>query len=255
MPPKGLSICISMNNPLAPSGEKRFRFKQFSLTDAGCAMKIGTDGVLLGSIAATCSADNILDVGTGCGLIAMMIAQKSKGKITAIDVDSEAVAVAGQNVKDSPWPEKIEVVHARFQDFAASNDQKFDMVVCNPPFFQNSLLSPVAGRNVARHAGSLPPDDLLNGVKNIITPNGSFLLVAPAEQENFWLEAAEKEALFCHRLLRIFPKPDVKHKRIILGFSPFRRNLIFEELTIETGSRHQYTEEYKNLTRDYYLQF
>lgn len=255
MPPKGLSICISMNNPLAPSGEKRFRFKQFSLTDAGCAMKIGTDGVLLGSIAASSPADKILDVGTGCGLIALMIAQKSNGKITAIDVDSEAVAVASQNVKDSPWPEKIRVVHARFQDFAASLEQTFDMVVCNPPFFHNSLLSPDAGRNIARHAGSLPPDELLAGVKNILTPNGNFWLVAPAEQENFWLEAAEKEALFCGRLIRVLPKPGVKPKRIILCFSPCRRNLISEELTIETGSRHQYTEEYKTLTRDYYLHF
>ncbi len=255
MPPKGLSICISMNSPLTPSGEKRFRFKQFSLTDAGCAMKIGTDGVLLGSIAATFSADHILDVGTGCGLIALMIAQKSRGQITAIEVDPEAVAVARQNVQDSPWPEKIRVVHARFQDFVVSNEQRFDLVVCNPPFFLNSLLSPDAGRNIARHAESLPPDELLAGVKNKLSIIGNFLMVAPAEQEKYWLEAAQKEELFCRRLFRIFPKPGVKPKRVILGFSPLKGQMKPEKLIIETGHRHKFTEEYQSWTRDYYLHF
>jgi len=244
-----------MNSPFAPSGEKRFHFKQFSITDAGCAMKIGTDGVLLGSIAATYPGERILDVGTGCGLIALILAQKSKGNITAIDIDSEAVGVARQNVKDSPWPEKIKLVHAPFQDFAQSSDQKFDLVVCNPPFFHHSLLSPYAGRNIARHSDSLPPEDLLAGVKNMLTLNGSFLLVAPAEQEELWLEAAKKKKLFCSRLLRVFPKLGVKPKRIILGFSPLKGNMISEELTIETGRRHQFTEEYKTLTCDYYLHF
>ncbi len=255
MPPKGLSIFISMNNPIAPSGENRFHFKQFSLSDAGCAMKIGTDGVLLGSIAASYPAEHILDVGTGCGLIALMIAQKSKGKITAIDIDSDAVAVAKQNVKESPWPEKIRLVHAPFQDFAKSSVQKFDLVVCNPPFFHNSLLSPDAPRNRARHSDSLPPEELLAGVRSTLTINGNFLVIAPADQEDFWLETAEKEKLFCRRLMRVLPKPGVKPKRIILGFSPAEGNLIFEELTIETGSRHQFTQEYKMVTRDYYLHF
>jgi tRNA1Val (adenine37-N6)-methyltransferase len=249
------SIFISMNNAPKPFGKKLFHFKKFSLTDSGCAMKIGTDGVLLGSVAANFQSKHVLDIGTGCGLIALMVAQKSAAQIIAIDADADAVAVAKENVKNSPWANRVEIIHARFQDFCISSTRLFDLIVCNPPFFHNSLLSPSPKRNLARHSNSLPPNDLFSGVKKILEDRGRFLMIAPALQEEDLVHIAGKTGLFCIKKTCVVPVKGQKPKRIMLAFSPFQAETKVEEFTVETGERHQFSEEYIALTGDYYLNF
>jgi tRNA1Val (adenine37-N6)-methyltransferase len=255
MLPKVLSIFISMNNTPTPFGKKLFHFKKFSLTDSGCSMKIGTDGVLLGSVAANFPSEYVLDIGTGCGLIALMVAQKSAAKIIAIDADECAVAVAKENVKNSPWANQVELIHTRFQDFCTSSARLFDLIVCNPPFFHNSLLSPGQKRNLARHSDSLLPNDLFSGVKKFLEDRGRFLMIAPAIQEEDLVNIAEKTELFCIEKTYVVPVKGQKPKRIMLAFSNYWAEIKVDKINIETGERHQFSEEYKALTGDYYLNF
>ena len=129
---------------------KGFTFKQFHIDHSRCAMKVGTDGTLLGAWATLPTDGSILDIGTGTGLIAIMAAQRSFGsKITAIDIDEDCVLQARENVAASPWPDHIEVIHSALQDFSPT--QKFDCIISNPPYFIDSQLSPDAARSTARH--------------------------------------------------------------------------------------------------------
>lgn len=218
-------------------------------------MKIGTDGVLLGSVSALYNSAKTLDVGTGCGLIAFMIAQKSDALITGIDLDPIAINVANENLKRNPWQNQIKFIQSSFQEFAEKSNDKFDLIVCNPPFFNNSLKGPGHLRNLARHTISLNPDDLLKGVPYLLNPLGTFLLIAPCEQEKNWVNLAKASALSCYIKILIYPKPGKPPKRIILGFSFGKNDLVEESVTIETEVRNIFTDGYKALTADYYLDF
>lgn len=256
MPPRASLICISMNKSPEKAGKKLFFFKQFSLTDQGCAMKIGTDGVLLGSIAASYSSEKTLDAGTGCGLITLMLAQKSEAEITAIELDREAVAVARENVENSPWSRQIKVVHANFIDFASETNAAFDLIVCNPPFFRNSLQSADLRRSMARHSHSLTADDLMAGTKKLLNANGCFLVIVPFDDRKSWIDSALAMGLHCRSEWRIIPVKGLKPKRSILAFYHTAGNIEIKELAIETGAkRHDFTAEYKALTKDYYPAF
>ncbi|HAK00062.1 MAG TPA: tRNA (adenosine(37)-N6)-methyltransferase TrmM [Bacteroidales bacterium] len=232
-----------------------FRFKQFSLTDHNCAMKIGTDGVLLGSIAAKYPFENALDIGTGCGLIAIMVAQQSIGKIDAIEYDKDTATVAEQNVLQSPWPDKILVLHNRFQDFWPNNPKLYELIVCNPPFFHNSLKSNCGKRTMARHSDSLTADEILIGAKNLLSTNGSLLTIVPFLQEQYWQSTAKNFGLFCNRRIEILPRPELKPKRIVLEFTFSENQTLSETICIETSGRHAYSEDYRKITGDYYLNF
>lgn len=218
-------------------------------------MKIGTDGVLLGSLAAAYPARKVLDIGTGCGLIALMIAQESPADIVALEPEEAAVATALKNVLESPWAGRIRVIRSRFQEFVRESKELFDLVVCNPPYFRNSLLSPDQKRNLARHADTLPAEALFEGVSRIISQEGVFLLIIPFEQESATEKMALLQGLHCLRKLRIRTNPGQNPKRTILAFSPIPGDPSAEEITIEAGLRHCYTEAYKTLTGKYYLNF
>lgn len=230
-----------------------FQFKKFSVSDWGCGMKIGTDGVLLGSVAASYPAHSVMDVGTGCGLIALMIAQKNPARIIALDIDPQAIEQARQNVAQSPWTGQISVLHESFQSFTGRKPRLFDLVVCNPPFFQNSLKGVCNKRNQARHAESLPADELLSGAASILAPDGNLLLIIPAEQEGQMVEKAGAFGLHANKKLWIFPTSRKPAKRVILEFSSNRETPSEDSLIIEQSGRHQYSEAYKKLTGDYYL--
>lgn len=244
-----------MNKPDSLSSERLFHFKQFSLTDSGCAMKIGTDGVLLGCVAARYKSARTLDVGTGCGLIAFMIAQKSKAVITGIDISPEAVNVANKNLRGNPWKDRIDFIPISFQAYAENSSEKFDLIVCNPPFFANSLKSPGQNRNLARHNTSLKPIELIKGVTKLLAHDGNFLIIAPAGQENEWINLALSSQLNCCLKFNFIPKPGKSAKRVILGFSFGQKPIIEECVTIETNTRNEFTEGYKLLTGEYYLHF
>ncbi len=231
-----------------------FRFKKFSLTDNNCAMKIGTDGVLLGAIAANINAEKVLDIGTGCGLIALMIAQKQNAIIDCVEIDLRAYSDALENISNSKWSNKINLFKTSFLDYYKITKKKYNLIVCNPPFFHNSLKSYSNQRNIARHSDSLPFDELILGVSKILVPNGRFLFIFPAEQENNVNNILNDNSLFVAEKWEIRPNPDKAIHRIIVCASTDKsEKVITKEIAIENGERHQYSNEYKLLTGDYYI--
>ena len=234
---------------------KLFRFKKFSLTDVNCAMKIGTDGVLLGSVAGRYAASEILDIGTGCGLIALMIAQKSSGNIVAIDQDEDSIATAAYNLSISPWKERINVLKSRFQDYWPQISHKFDLIVCNPPFFHNSLKNPCNKKALARHSDLLAPGDLMQGISYLLAEPGVFLVIVPYQQEYLWLETASDYNLGCARRIEVSPRLGMPPHRMIMQFVMGNATPITERLAIEDAGRHKYSQDYRELTEEYYLNF
>jgi tRNA1Val (adenine37-N6)-methyltransferase len=157
------------------STRKPFRFKQFSVDDSKCAMKVGTDAVLLGAWADVTCAETILDIGTGCGLIALMAAQRSNAHITAIDIDESTTLQSKENFLSSPWHDRLEAIHIeQFQP-----DYLFDLIICNPPFFKNALKTPFHERNLARHNDSLSFESLVSHVNILLSENGKFFFILP----------------------------------------------------------------------------
>ena len=234
---------------------KGFTFKQFHIDHSRCAMKVGTDGTLLGAWATLPSDGTILDIGTGTGLIAIMAAQRSFGsKITAIDIDEDCVLQARENVAASPWPDRIEVIHSALQDFTPA--QKFDCIISNPPYFIDSQLSPDAARSTARHTATLPFEELVSGVKRLLANDGHFsLILPPPEMERF--RSAARGELFAVRECQVWSTPTSGVRRIMaeLKTSPPAELPITEKIIIEENGRHQYSDEYRLLTRDFYLKF
>lgn len=232
-----------------------FKFKQFTILQEKAAMKVGTDGVLLGAWADIENTKSILDIGTGTGLIALMLAQRSNANIDAIEIDEAAFTEACYNIEQSAWTENINIYHTSLQEYAISSQNKYDLIVSNPPFFDNSLKANDISRTTARHTDSLSTNDLFLGATNLLTKKGKFEVVIPTDRyERYKLSAVEYN-LFCNRVLYIKPTPQKPPKRVLLSFSNENNNLIEETLVIEEFGRHQYSEKYKKLTQDFYLAF
>jgi tRNA1Val (adenine37-N6)-methyltransferase len=232
-----------------------FKFKQFTIYQDKCAMKVGTDGVLLGAWANCENAKSILDIGTGTGLIALMLAQRSNTLIDAVEIDEKACIQANENVAKSDWKESIQVLNTPFQDFCKSTNKTYDLIVSNPPYFQNSLFAPDKKRTDARHNSNLELDDLINGSLKLMTDNGVLSLILPyLEGTMFILKAAEK-GLYCTRQTNVLPKPGREPKRLLLEFMKTKKPLVEQEIIIELNKRHEYSDAYKNLTKDFYLAF
>lgn len=233
-----------------------FAFKQFTIKQDLCAMKVGTDAVLLGAWIIPNGSSNILDIGTGTGIISLMLAQKSKAEIDAIDIDENAVIQAKQNISESKFSNNIIVNHISFQKFAKSSDKKFNLIVTNPPYFEQSLKSSDQKRSHARHADVLPFEDLLDGVIKLLDPKGKFCLILPKLEAEKFRALAEKKGLHLSKLLRIKSRADKDtDKRHIMQFEFTPTEFSETTLVIEQQERHQYTSEYKELTKDYYVNF
>ncbi len=220
-------------------------------------MKIGTDGVLLGAyvakLAQTVSPEHMLDAGTGCGLIALMMAQKSSGIIHAIDTDKEAITAATQNFSNSPWTARLEAFHAALQQFEATPPVKYQIIACNPPYFQNSMKSPDIARNLARHNQELCFMELFRHSARLLTDDGRLVVIYPVDN----LELTEKEAgnFALNEAKRLYISPDTHKppKRVISEFCLQKQHSArLNHLAIETGIRHSFTKEYKKLTFDYH---
>lgn len=229
-----------------------FQFKQFTVWQDRCAMKVGTDGVLLGAWAPVDGASHILDVGTGTGLVALMMAQRSlpDAKIVALEIDEAAAGQAKENVERSPWKDRIEVVKADFTTY--QSPIKYDVIVSNPPYFVDSLTCPDRQRSAARHNDSLTYEELLKGVAGLLAKDGIFTIVIPADVVDRVKAAALQRKLFAFRQLNIITKPGGIAKRTLIAFSFVNQECLIEELLTELA-RHQYSEEYIALTREYYL--
>ncbi len=231
-----------------------FKFKQFSVSHSRCGMKVGTDGVLLGAWANVDNCQTVLDIGTGCGLIALMVAQRNpKAIITAIDIDADAVDEARENVENSIFRNRIEIINKSLQYFLDCCTQRFDAIVTNPPFFADGLLSPDRARADARHAFSMPYEEIFKAAKLLFSENGKLSIIYPITQRNALVEEAMLNDLFVSRETVVLPTPTSSPKRVLLEFSRFSSsNIIPEELVIEI-ERHKYSEEYERLVKDFYL--
>ena len=233
-----------MSNPF-------FTFKQFTIRHDRCAMKVGTDGVLLGAWADINHSHRMLDIGTGTGLITLMLAQRCpQASITAIDIDAEAVGQAQENVQSSPWADRIEVVLQDICNYPA--DQCFDTIVSNPPYFIDSLKCPDNQRNTARHTDTLDAERLLSSVARLLSNDGRFSIILPAEQTDLLIHAACIQGLYPSRKTSVITRPGLPPKRILMEFQKKEKALQTDELIIEL-ERHVYSEEYITLTRDFYL--
>jgi tRNA1Val (adenine37-N6)-methyltransferase len=234
-----------------------FQFKQFRIEQSSVAMKVGTDGVLLGSWVPLEGAEKALDVGTGTGLIALMMAQRKPILwVTAIDVDSSAAQQALQNVEKSPWKDKITVLHDSFQDFCSDTKEKFDVVVANPPFFDGSFHSPKLTRNIARHSDVLNFHDLLQGVQRILCKTGIFSLILPVAGFKEFEILANQAGLYEQKRLVVFPTPGKSASRILSAWSYVNSGSPdVQSMVLEPSGRHYYSDEYKDLTKEFYLKF
>lgn len=231
-----------------------FKFKQFVIHQEKCAMKVGTDGVLLGAWTDCTNAHNVLDIGTGTGLIALMIAQGSNAKIDAVEIDDEACKQAKENVINSPWKDQVQIINKSFQEFESINN-KYDLIVSNPPYFQNSLYASNEKRTDARHNSNLELDDLISGALKLLSEKGKLSIILPYLEGTMFILKAAENGLYCVRQTKVLPKPDKEPKRLLLEFMKEKMPLVEQELIIELNKRHEYSDAYKNLTKDFYLAF
>ena len=236
--------------------QQTFVFKKFNVHQSKCAHKVGTDGVLIGAWAEVGAAKNILDIGTGTGIIALMAAQKSHAQIDAIDIERGSYEQAMENAEHSLWANRIKVYHTTLQDFAKTVHKKYDTVITNPPYFVDSSKAPDEERSHARHTDLLPFKELIRGVFSILNTAGKFYIILPTKEALDFKALAEKEDLHLVKLLRVKTKStnDVE-KRHIMMFMFSKEPLIQETISIENEGRHNYTDEYKKLTSDFYLHF
>jgi len=232
-----------------------FKFKQFTIYQDNCAMKVGTDGVLLGSWADCENAKSILDIGTGTGLIALMLAQRSNSEIDAVEIDDLACMQAKENIAKTDWKDSIQIINTPFQNFSKSIDKKYDLIVSNPPYFQNSLFAPDKKRTDARHNSNLQLDELLSGALELLADNGALSVILPYLEGNFFILKASELGLYCTRQTNVLPRPNKEPKRLLLEFMKIKKPLVEQEIIIELNKRHEYSDAYKNLTKDFYLAF
>lgn len=228
-----------------------FKFKQFSIIHDKATMKVGTDGVLLGAWAEVDQAKRILDVGTGNGVIALIIAQRSSDKahIDAIDISEAACKQAIENVANSPWPAKIKVHHQALQDFNAS---PFDLIVSNPPYFNKSYKPPEALRTQARHTETLSHETLLVNAKRLLAAHGRLNLILPVVEGKQLLEQAIKMDWCCSRLCTFYSRKEKSPERLLLELQLQAGPTIEQELILyESGD--VWSADYQNLTRHLYL--
>jgi len=214
-------------------------------------MKVGTDAVLLGSWVDTRGAKRILDIGTGTGVIAMMLAQKSSAGIDAIDIDLNACKQAKENAIECAWSDRISIHNVSFQEFSASARKKYDLIVSNPPYFSDAPKPHTVERIQSRHTDLLPFNDLAAGVKKIISPEGKFCVVMPCREGKNFMDIALRYGLFSNKILRVKTVHD-KEKRILLELSLQMKPIIEEEITIQNGER-TFSKEYAELTREFFL--
>ncbi len=231
-----------------------FKFKQFTIQQDRCAMKIGTDGVLLGAwVSLENKPDSILDIGAGTGILSLQLAQRSFAEIIeAIEIDEDAFEQCVDNFEASPWGDRLFCYHASSQEFAEEIETEYDLIIANPPFYSDNYKSENETRNQARFTDSLPFRDLAIMAFQFLSKNGIFALILPRKEEESFISIASEVGLFPKRICRVRGTKTSEIKRSLLEFSFQKTDTILEELTIEI-SRHNYTKEYQDLVKEFYL--
>jgi len=232
-----------------------FQFKQFNIEQDKTAMKVGTDGVLLGAWAPLNNSPySILDIGAGTGLIALMLAQRGHAEqIDALEIDDDAYEQAVDNFENSPWADRLFCYHAGLDEFMEEPEDEYDLIVSNPPFYTEDYTSGNEQRDTARFAASLPFEDLAEAAGLLLSEKGVFCTVLPYKEEEHFIALMKAENLFPFKITRVKGTPNTEVKRSLMAFGwQDTASLTIDELVIETG-RHQYTPEYIELTKDFYL--
>lgn len=249
----GASIFINMS--------EGFHFKRFYVRHERCAMKVGTDGVLLGALAAgpssphpvldTEPSPHVLDIGTGSALCSLMMAQRfPQSLIIGIDVDNDACRQAEENVSQSPFKDRITIKHTSLQDFR-NESRQFDSIICNPPFFEESLQCPDIQRNTARHTTSLPYSTLISRCKELLSPDGTLTIIIPTLAVNRIEEECALYSLFIVRRLHIKTTENKQPKRTLLYIRHHPAPIVTSTHTLTEGGER--SEWYAEITKDFYL--
>jgi tRNA1Val (adenine37-N6)-methyltransferase len=233
----------------------KFQFKQFSIEQDRCAMKIGTDGVLLGAWA---PIDNnpfsILDIGTGTGIIALMLAQRSGAtQIDALEIDEEAYEQATDNFENSPWNDRLFCFHAALDEFIEEPEDEYDLIISNPPFYTEDYKSENQQRDLARFSDAMPFEELIEAADLLLSENGIFAVIIPFKEEERFIDLCAEVELFPVKATRVKGSPKTPIVRSLLAFKRYELSVLeADELIIEIN-RHEYTDEYIELTKDFYL--
>ena len=231
-----------------------FKFKEFSIHQEKAAMKVGTDGVLLGAWAMANKNNRILDIGTGTGLIALMAAQRfPKATIEAVEIDPVAALEAQSNFNLSPWKDRMILHHCRIQDFACQD--YFNLIISNPPFFENSKQSGEEMKDIARHTEQLAFTELIFAANNLLKEGGTFAVIIPAANSAKFIKLSQAQGLYCNKKCIVKSTPEKAPIRTMLSFNKYKTDLIVEEIVIEDNGRHNYSKAYIDLTKKFYLKF
>ena len=239
-----------MNNDVA--FKDPFRFKQFAIEQDGAFMKIGTDGVLLGAWMNVEGKNRILDIGTGTGIIAIMAAQRNgTAQIDAVEINLDAGTNARFNFESCTWQDRLHLHCLPIQDF--ENEQTYDLIVCNPPFFTGGTLSSNDSRNNVRHTVKLPNGDLIRCVRRLLSADGEFSVILPYIEGLRFKEMAESSGFHCSKMTEVKGHVDKGVERLLLTFSKSAQICKVNELVINlSDKRHHYTEEYTSLVKEFY---
>jgi tRNA1Val (adenine37-N6)-methyltransferase len=238
-----------------------FRFKKFEIKQFGVAHAVGTDGVLLGAWAEINGANQILDIGTGTGIIALMLAQKKVQnghnqdvEITAIDLHEDSYVQAAENFAYSPWKSYLHAKHITLQEFSQITENQYDMIVSNPPFFGETMLEANEIRKLGRFTGTLSQQDLLNNVLKLLAPQGHFHLILPEKEGRQFCELATCHGLYFNKLAEVSSKKGKPVERLLMSFSRNPRPFLKSKLMI-LNKKNEFSDEYQELTKDFYLKF
>jgi tRNA1Val (adenine37-N6)-methyltransferase len=232
-----------------------YQFKQFKIIQEKAAMKVGTDGVLLGAWVNISGAKAILDVGTGTGIIALMLAQRSRTNIIGIEIEENAAGEAAENIRNSPWPNRISIQHKSFQEFAATSQNQFDCIVSNPPFFANNIQSANKNLAIARHSNLLSFADLAKESKKLLTAKGKLALILPADSAPKFIETAKNYGLYLSLLTEVKPNPKKTANRHLMEFTQNPVQTEKNTLSIRNDDGNDFSPQYKLLTHNFYLKF
>lgn len=236
-----------------------FNFKQFHVNQDRCAMKIGTDGVLLGAWTPIINNPyNVLDIGAGTGILSLMLAQRSNaapnnvGIIDAIEIDEDAYEQCVENFEASPWSDKLFCFHAGLDEFVDEPEDEYDLIISNPPFYTDDYKSDNTSRDLARFEDALPFEELIEAAALLLSDNGIFSVIIPFKEEERFVAMCKELDLFPLKMTRVKGTPTSEIKRSLLAFCRIEQTPLIDELVIEI-SRHNYTSEYIELTKEFYL--